>query len=296
MINQKGKKKRIPLKRTIVLFLGSYALLKLGDHSFSRYSTDKSILNNESDPLVISPIETQVLLINHTNFNGVWGDFPHNFSGEIESVYCSLIKGGVPTNNIHIIDPNNTRRLGNNYEATERGLDSALDNIRENSSEGYFITYLTNHGEKDIGTNTLAYFSMNGKDEITECNLEEKFQGIGGKGSIAVFSTCYGGNFANRLGKEDRIAISNALPGRLSFGSGKGPLSEYFFPALLEILSQEEYSKADRNFDKRISVEEAFIYASEKDSFSHPLLPLIKNTYFLKTEDRDPSKIFIGQN
>lgn len=272
-------------KITTGLFALYISLKGTLDPTLSRYNikqSDNSNLVLEEVKIGDKNSRIYALLINSGN-----NDFFHNFSGEIDSIYQSLTKAGVSTDNIYIIDPENTQREGHNFSLNESELKHSIEDLSSKiDGDDHFVFYLTNHaGKSKKDYNGEAYVTMD--HDITESNLEERFKTIKPKSSLMAFATCYSGAFADRFGKGNTIAMSNTTADKVSLGYGISPLAERLFPALLNLDSN---NKADSNNDGKISVEEAFINSTDS-LFNHPLFPM-RNVYQLRYGNIKPSDMF----
>src|SRR3989344_1089846 len=244
---------------------------------------------SEEDNVEVESSKIYALLINSKD-----NDFLHNFSGEIDSIYQSLIKAGVSTDNIYIIDAENNKRIANNFSSSLSGIDNSIKDLSNKiDKDDHFILYLTNHGGKNKknSNSSEVYVKLKNKRTLKVSDLEEKLKPIKPKTSLMVFPPCFSGAFANRLGKGNIIAISTTTEDRIAYSIGLYSvdiLATRFFPKLLD---PSKYDKnTDLNKDGKISIEEAFIDTANNDLLNNPLSPW-RNIYQLRYENTDTSDI-----
>lgn len=232
--------------------------------------------------------KTYALLI-----NGSWNDLFHNFSGEIDHIHNSLIKSGMQESEIYIVSP----QKNNNSKS---GLEIAIKDLSEKvKPNDRFLLYVTNHGGKEwvilpFGESIIKL----GNDTINETQFAEQIERINSNYSVMVFSQCYSGGFAERLGRGNNIALSESRASRTSNGIDKSSYSKYFFPALLGDLPEAEIERVDKDGNRVISIEEALDYTSKNDFFSHPLMSLLpfKNTYHIVYQNKLPHETIVSRH
>ncbi|MFH0949333.1 MAG: hypothetical protein V1802_02500, partial [Candidatus Aenigmatarchaeota archaeon] len=76
------------------------------------------------------------------------------------------------------------------------------------------------------------------------------------------FDQCYGGGFAEEIGKERYIAVASAKPYQGGYGKTNNTFGGYF------MLAFRDKNKSDTNEDGRVSIREAFEYAKGRHKWT----------------------------
>ncbi len=197
------------------LIYGAGVLLKYNSDSIGIFPHRKTIFQNNKDLREFQPSEkTRYFLVNQ------WGlyDFELRVISKKEEFIES--KFGQNIYNVPI-----KRKVGS---SDKRGLESLFKEIgSEISSEDVFYFATSRHSSStgnwferkfDTGEKALSYFwEEKKKVKIKLSELQEMLYPITNSGSINIlyFDTCFAGDFAKVLGKENNIAIATTKPGKI---------------------------------------------------------------------------------
>lgn len=119
--------------------------------------------------------------------------------------------------------------------------------------------------------------------------LEAELDSLKYSHAVIVLDSCHSGFVAKALGKKNRIGVSATCKDQNSW------VFSEFSNYLIKALNSEE--RADKNFDGKVSLEEAVYYATEKDPWSKKRSGL--RVFFpepqIYYEEIDPSKVFLKE-
>ena len=126
-------------------------------------------------------------------------------------------------------------------------------------------------------------------DAFNITTLESELDKLKYEYAILIIESCNSGSLAKRLGKKNRISISNTSEGTTSW------IDSEFSIYLMKALNGEK--EADKNNDNRVSLEEAVYYAAKEDPWSikggliRAFFPQPQIYY----EEIDPSEVFLKE-
>jgi len=126
-------------------------------------------------------------------------------------------------------------------------------------------------------------------DSFNVTTLESELDNLKYKYAILIIETCESGSLAKRLGKKNRISVSNTKD------DGNSWVYSKFGIYLMEALKGEK--EADKNKDNKVSLEEAVYYAAKKDPWSikEGLIRIFFPQPQIYYEEIDPSKVFLKE-
>lgn len=183
---------------------------------------------------------------------------------DIALAYQIMLENGFSAGNIYILS-NGTKEYETHFypkddifskESLEILLNHMSNKIDEND---ILVAYLINHAEPEDMEKDGNIVKTGVQDEyIHPKDMHGYFSKIKPKFGILILNTCYAGGFARPLGIGNYIAISSSDLDHKSYrGHGKN-FGGLFF------LAYREREEADKNFDNRISVKEAYNFAKSK--------------------------------
>jgi hypothetical protein len=190
----------------------------------------------------------------------------NGFSDDIYLAYKTSLDEGFRPKDIYILS--NSVRAGISYPtdgpATQESFDLLINHLsRKISKQDLLFFYFTGHGGMQKFKNpetglveSCASLSLYGKD-VSDKEIVQKLESLTPKIGVYLTDTCYSGNFAEKLGRGNNIAISSSSPYNLS----QGNFTDEFFGAF-------EYKMGDLDGDGRVSIGEAFNYAITNDYFT----------------------------
>ena len=134
---------------------------------------------------------------------------------------------------------------------------------------------------------------LSGTNRLGEIDFSAMAVRIKPKYALWCFPQCYGGGFAERMGKGVSIGFSENSRSAVTYSFFIDGSAHAFIPVLFGQVSRDERKKADTDLDSIISVQEAFTYASRNDPMTQPYMALTpwKNTYHLYYQNANPASI-----
>ena len=196
--------------------------------------------------------------------NGYPGE--ENDSDDIPLAYPMALGEGFGPKDIYILS--NSIGAGIIYPTdgpiTMESFDLLVNHLsRKISKQDLLFFYFNGHGgmrkfkngetEQMESCASLSFYGKDVSDKEIAWKLERLTPGVG----IYLVDTCYAGNFAEKLGHGNNIAISSSSPYNLS----QGHFTDYFFNAFRD-------KAGDLDGDGRISLGEAFNYAITNDHYT----------------------------
>lgn len=183
--------------------------------------------------------------------------------------YDVLLENGFRKRNIYILDDKGEKRSAYPVDglASKGTIKAMFDNLgkRIDSNDLLFV-YTTGHGERVIFRSEI-----NGKRHDRECSrlkvlgdvseddMAEYLEGVHVGVGVVVSDQCYGGGFAEAVGKGNYIGISASGAGQISESN---TFAQAFFNSWRDKM-------ADTNRDERTSIREAYEYANAYDINAH---------------------------
>lgn len=188
------------------------------------------------------------------------------------------------------------------YRATEKGLDSAFSELaRELTGDNNLFIFMSNHGggydkkgkrnydgvsdqrpadETDkYKIDEVSFFYEENYNTILDDDFSQKVNNLKFNNLIALFGQCYSGGFLRDLRGTGRIIMSAAMEFEPSWGDDAlqyDYFSYYFTAAINGSTPDNVPAPADTNNDGRISMLEAFNYATRNDPAKET--PLLEDT------------------
>ena len=222
------------------------------------------------------------------------------FEENLARAYSVLTENGFDKENIYVL---NTVIETDKYPADGKALKKSIGIVLEHlakkiDDKDMLLLYYTAHGGminialegegKDIikkQTSTLAL----AHGEVSAIELEEYLKDIKPKAGIFVFDQCYGGGFAELIGRRnDYIGISATSAEDFGyFYSGYPSFGGMFFRAWQYIQC------SDANGDGRVSVKEAYDYARENDLAAKKGEQFPRMFYQIK--EMNPAEVFLDE-
>lgn len=206
-------------------------------------------------------------------------------SQSIRYIYNKLLASNNKDEDIFVLEGDGkTKNRFVNQPATLKSLDSVINNIRNKStSDDKLLVYVTNHGFLKNGLSYVRAYDSN----ISEKDFQSLMEDIPNNYGVFHFTQCFSGGFAQRMGYNNNIGISNASKEQWSIGLKKHPdINTYFL-----------YKNI---FKPNISIENAFTKASKIETgfWLRGIYKLIGNstTPQLRWQNADPSKLFLNNN
>ncbi|MDP2907510.1 MAG: caspase family protein [Nanoarchaeota archaeon] len=212
-------------------------------------------------------------------------------------VYDRLKDLGLSDEDIYFL----ATRRGEGMENTDNLFTyRTFSNVRKELStkmteDDLLIFIYIGHGNKwDDGYAILKNINESSEPKEPDNNfyiqtLEAEVDMLKSSCTIMVVDACKSGYAAKALGKKNRIGISSTCNDQKSW------IFSRFVPYLMKALNGEE--EADKNNDKKVSLEEAVDYAAKKDPWSKKSFGL--GIFFprpqLYYEKVDPSKVFLKE-
>ena len=194
------------------------------------------------------------------------GSTNYRHKENLSLAYQVLLENGFDKGNIFILDTDGERGAfyPTDYDASRASVEDTIGFLSNYIDEkDLLFFYVTNHGgrteaiSKDgqaIEESTICLFD----GDMPESELEILLSSLNYKKAVMVFDQCYSGGFAERMGYGNNICIAASDSDKSSWGN---TFPQAFFKAWRDI-------SADRNMDKRISIQEAFDYAVENDDYA----------------------------
>ena len=221
------------------------------------------------------------------------------FTLSINEVYSTLVKAGVPHDNIYYIG-SSTNVNCRAYSPSKEGFATACKELSKLvTTDDVLFYYNTNHGDrKQIAKGFWqSVISLSKTNSLNESELEAMISSIRPKYGVLCFPQCYGGGFAERLGKGYFIGISESKRSEPSYSLFIDGLAHYLIPVIFGAVSDNIRARVDTNKDRIISVSEAFNYAAKNDFFTHPILFFTpwKNTYQLFYQQVNPDDVSLDE-
>ncbi len=188
------------------------------------------------------------------------GSNEERFVAETSIAYQVLLENGFKPENIYVLADVKKRKEIYFHPiddvATKKNLEILMNHLCDIVDErDLLFVYLVDHGFRKT---SASIFNLKGKN-ISEIELERYLSEIHPQRGILLFSFCYSGGFAERLGKGDYIAIADTTAEDIGRSKQGDSFDGWFFRAL----SSRSRDKADFNQDGRISLQEAFDYAKQ---------------------------------
>ncbi|MDO8517123.1 MAG: C13 family peptidase [Nanoarchaeota archaeon] len=221
---------------------------------------------------------SQELIIKNNNLDKyavlVKGDNQKIYNQNFSSIYNVLIENGFKSENIYVFvhdGGNSVKQFNHPVDdvSSKESLEMILNHLAKKIDKNdIFLLYLSDHGGRESVKSPyenqiveVSRFFLRGGD-INELELEKALKPIYAKNKILAFDFCYDGGFADRLGKNNDIAVSSSLYNRVSHAPNLDSFNVYFFQAFRDICD------SDYNNDKRVSIDEAYRYAIENYSLA----------------------------
>lgn len=242
------------------------------------------------------------VLINATNES--------RFVEDIRFAHSALQSIRFQSNDIYVLNGDEVKEPFVDYPATKENLKRVLHELEEKiTPNDKLFFYVTNDGGF-IGGKAIFPRLINGRltfwkgsestfrlsdGYITESEFEKMMQNIHPNYIVMYFSQCYGGGFAERLGKGRVIAISNARRS-LAYG-GEHSFDYNFFVALSGRDEKGNPIDADLDGDGLVSIKKVFDYSVKNDKYANPKwYHNFKETPQLRWQNTDPSKFSFDKN
>ncbi|MBM3199507.1 caspase family protein [Candidatus Woesearchaeota archaeon] len=219
--------------------------------------------------------------------------------------YDELKEMGLSDDDIYFLA---TRREGKKMENTDdlftyRKFHNACNDLSNKMTEEDALLFIyIGHGSAssiNIPIGGAGYTILKNIDEDTEPEeptnefyifvLEAELNRLKSSYKIVVIDACYSGQAAEYLGKKRTISISSTCDDQKSW------IFSRFVPYMMKALNGKD--EADKNNDKKVSLDEAVEYAAKNDPWSKKgrLWYFFFPTPQIYCEGIDPSKVFLKE-
>ncbi len=160
-----------------------------------------------------------------------------------------------------------------NYSATKENISNIFDKLGEtlNQEDNLFI-FVTDHGARDKQNPKRAYICLWEKEKLYDYELAKELSKIKAKYISVCMEQCYSGGFIDDLTANNRIIATACQYDEVSWSSAQtdSQYNEFVYHWTAAVLGKYPNGKianADRNQDGFVSMEEAFIFAKNQDSY-----------------------------
>lgn len=129
------------------------------------------------------------------------------------------------------------------------------------------VVYTTGHGARirDKESRKEVSALADDKEPVTSIDLEKYLGNIHPLKGVLIYDQCYSGEFAQKTGKRDYVAIATSDARKPSYGSWNHSLfAQSFFNSFMD--GSGASREADSNHDGKISAREAYDYAHRTDT------------------------------
>ncbi len=233
---------------------------------------------NKNEKPSFKPLRKHALIINATRRS----QRHHN---NVHLAYRTLVQLGYKKNDIYVLEGSRSVKQyaeSHNLSATKESIKETVSHlVNKLSYEDSLFLYTTNHGGRSPyflygNQSTLMTGDIKPKQIIKEEEFSEWFSDLEAGQSVMYFNQCFSGGFAHSLGKGNTIALSTSKSRKNSptktFSNQKlfdkqysSLFTPYFFSAFLGEDPNGKSINADLDGDGIVSVQDAFIFAAQKD-------------------------------
>lgn len=129
------------------------------------------------------------------------------------------------------------------------------------------VVYTTGHGARlrDRESRKEVSALADDKEPVTSIDLEKYLGNIHPLKGVLVYDQCYSGEFAQKTGKGNYVAIATSDARKPSYGSWNHSLfAQSFFNSFMD--GSGASREADSNKDGKVSIKEAYDYAHRTDT------------------------------
>jgi len=197
-------------------------------------------------------------------------DSEQRHKADISSIYKTLIENKFNPTDIYIL----TNTLNENFYhptddvVTRESLALVMSHLSKKvTSKDLFVFASVGHGylEKKISTLDFSKREESGfpinRSGVSKLELKTMLSGINSKETIAALCMCYSGGFSDVMPRKGAYVITGSEKDKQSYSSENNSLVGCLFHGF----SPRMKSQTDTNYDERISLAEAFEYATKKD-------------------------------
>lgn len=211
------------------------------------------------------------------------------FIHELESIYDVLLKSGFRKEDIYILGPDKVSYRGKPHEiscpiddiATRKTIETVFSHLEKKIDEhDLLVVHISGHGDKIVAkvenvnspetyqkiTRVVMLWEddviLENEGNVTELEFERYLSKLRLKFGIVTSDLCFGGEIAERVGKNRIIGISASKKDEESHSLVGDSFGGYFYQAFINPRG------SDGNKGGSVTVDEAFDYAKSKHSWT----------------------------
>lgn len=232
---------------------------------------------------VTDPSKHYALLLNGNASQRHWNDFAFLYRVLIE-VY------GYDRSRIFVADSFHKETLNDfdgdgkpdiEFDSTLTGIKGLFTRLKETlPRDSDLLVVVNDHGETRDGESFLVVED----GEIRASEFSQWLKEIPSQRAISLFQQCFGGGFVRPAVGDYRVALAASTNQEFSFATADLNFDEFLYHLTTALAGQTHEGKAisaDANRDGRISIQEAFAYATAHDTTTEsPLLESFPNSGF----------------
>lgn len=240
-----------------------------------------ALVDHKGKYKVENPAKFHALMVNGNPNQRHWNDFAFLYR-TLTSVY------GYLPENIHVADSANKETKGDldgsgknqiAYASTVKSVKDLFASLKEKlKPEDQLLVVINDHGSVKENETTIVLFD----GEIKASEFAGMVKALPTKRILAIFEQCFGGGFVRPLADDETVAMAASTNREFSWSSPDLRFDEFLYYVTAAFAHQTHDGKpvsADTNKNGKISAQEAFSFAVERDSMAEsPVLEAAPNS------------------